>query len=82
MVKVLSFRFQQCLGPFTMLLVECSSEMGLFIHLYSQVFQSPQSKKTSGLRIIFALKMFKIESKFRKCKKKDEDKRFFSGSCI
>ena len=33
MLKVLCFRVQQCLGPFTMLLVVASSEMGLVRHL-------------------------------------------------
>ena len=33
MVNVLSFRLQQCSGPFTLLLVEVSSETRLFGHL-------------------------------------------------
>ena len=33
MVKMLSFRFQHCFGPFTMLLVKGSSEKGLLRHL-------------------------------------------------
>ena len=64
MVKVLSFRFDQCFGPFTMLVVKGSSEMGLFRHLSNNVFLSP------AMRVIFSLKMFKIESKFLKIKKK------------
>ena len=35
MVYVMSFRFQQCLVPLTMLLVEESSETGLFRHLFN-----------------------------------------------
>ena len=41
MVKGLSFSFEQCFGPFTMLLVKGFSETGLFRHLCNQVFQSP-----------------------------------------
>ena len=37
MVKVLSFRFQQCFGPFTMLLVEGSSERD-FLDIYLTTF--------------------------------------------
>ena len=39
-IKVLSFRLQQCFGPFTMLLVEGSTEKGLFRHLCNHVFRS------------------------------------------
>ena len=35
---MLSFRFEQCLGPFTMLLGEGSSQTGPFIHLCNKVF--------------------------------------------
>ena len=45
MVKVLSFRFEQCLGPYTMLLVEGSSERGLFTHISNIVFRSPLVQK-------------------------------------
>ena len=41
MVKVLSFRFQQCFGPFTMLLVERFFETRLFRKLSNTVFPSP-----------------------------------------
>ena len=45
MVKLLPFRFQQCFGAFTMLLVDGSSETGLFIHLTKHVFWSPSVQK-------------------------------------
>ena len=45
MVKVLSFLFQQCFAPFTMLLVEGSSETGLFRHLYNHIFRRWQVQK-------------------------------------
>ena len=41
MVKFMSFSFEQCFGPFTMLLVEGSCETGLFRHLANHVFRSP-----------------------------------------
>ena len=40
MVKVLSFRSQQCFGPFTMFLVEGSFKIGLFRQLSNHVFPS------------------------------------------
>ena len=70
MVKVLSFSFQQFFGPFTVLLVEGSSETGLLRHLSNHVLRSPYVQKyiSSDGHLLF-LKMLKIESKFRKCKK-------------
>ena len=41
MIKVLSFRFQQWFGPFSMLLVEGSSQTGLLKHLSEDVFRIP-----------------------------------------
>ena len=38
MVKDVSFRFENCFGPFTVLLVEGSSETGLFRNLSNHVF--------------------------------------------
>ena len=82
MVKVLLFRFQQCFVPFTMLLVEGSSETRFVKHLSNHVFQS-QFKNPSAIRAIFFLTMFKIESKFRKCKKKKKiAKKFFVSEII
>ena len=45
MVKVLSFRFQQCFCVFRMLHVEGSSETGLFRHLFNHVSRSPYVQK-------------------------------------
>ena len=45
MVKVVWFRFQQCLGPFTMLLFEGSSQTGIFRHLASHSFRSLELPK-------------------------------------
>ena len=38
LVKVLSFSLKQCFVPFTMLLFEGSSEMGVFRHSSNHVF--------------------------------------------
>ena len=70
MEKVLSLRFQQCFGPFTMLFVGGSSESGLFRHLSNRFFGVRRFKNTSAVRVIFFLKLFKIESKFWRGKKK------------
>ena len=77
MAKVLSLRFQQCFGPFIMYLVEESSESGLFRHLSNHAFWSCKFKNISAMRVIFFWKIFKIESKFRKCKKILESKFLF-----
>ena len=74
MVKVLSFRFQQCFAQITMLLVEGSSETELFRLLSNHVFRCPQVKKYisyDGHR--FCFKMLKIESKFIKWEKNSEN---------
>ena len=45
MVNVLSFSFEQCFGPFTILLLEGSSETGLFRDLSNHVFRILQVQK-------------------------------------
>ena len=70
MVKVLLFSFEQCFGTFTMLLVELSSEAGFLDIDLTTSFRVSEFKNIKARRIIFSLKIFKIESKFRKCKKK------------
>ena len=78
MVKVLSFRFQQCFGPFTMLLVEGSSERD-FLDIYLTTFFGVRKfKNTSAMRVIFLFKMLKIESRSRKCENKMQKKSFLS----
>ena len=53
MVKFLSFRFQQCLDPFTMLVFEWSSEMGLVRH-WSKLFLVVRNfGNTSAMRVIY-----------------------------
>ena len=48
MVNVLSFRLQQCSGPFTLLLVEVSSETRLFGHLSNFYLRSLWEQKYSN----------------------------------
>ena len=60
MIKVMWWRFEQCLGMFTMLLVEGSSKMEPFTHLSNQVFLVPDLGNTKPLRVIFFFKTFKI----------------------
>ena len=77
MVKVVSFRFQQCLVPLTKLLLEGTSERGLLRHLYNHVFR----KYISYDSHIF-WKMFKISSRFQNCQKKFKKNFFFWDNCI
>ena len=45
-----------------------------FLDIYlTTSFGVPKFKNTSAMRVIFFLKMFKIESKFTKCKKNLEN---------
>ena len=71
MVKVLSFSFEQCFSLSTILLVEEPSETGLFREIFlTMSFRVRKFKNRSSNRLIFFSKMFKTESKIRKCKKK------------
>ena len=70
MVRVLSFSFEQYFNQFTMLLVEGSCETSFLRHLSNDVFWTLKFENTSGRRFIFFLKIFKIEFKFTKWKKK------------
>ena len=66
MLKVVQFRFQQCLVPLTMMLVQGSSETGLFRHLFKNVFGVGNFGNRSAMSFIFFFKMFKISSSFQK----------------
>ena len=70
MIKMLSFRFQQCVGSFTMLLIEGSSEMGLFRHLSNQVLPSPYFRIYISYEGHLFFKIYKILNRFQKCSKK------------
>ena len=64
-----------------MLLVERSSETGRFRHLSNHVFRVRNFKNTKALRVIFLLKIFKIEARLQKWSKKIEIK-FFDSEII
>ena len=73
---MLLFSFKQCFGPFTMLLVEECSEKRPYRTTSSGVHQL---RNTSAITVILFLKMFKIESKFTKDKKKIQKIFFVTG---
>ena len=80
-VKVLSFSFEKCFSPFAMLLVKGSLKRD-FLDIYlTTYFCVRKFRNTSGMRVIFFLKIFKIEPTFRKCKNKI-DKNFFNSEII
>ena len=70
MTVLYHFSLEQCFGPFGMLPFEKFSEKGLFRHLSHHVFRSPEVQKNMSYESHLFFKMFKVESKFRKCKKK------------
>ena len=70
MVKVPSSRLQQCLGPFTMFLVERSSESGFSRDLSNHVFRSPQFRKYVAYEgHTFFWKCWKFNVDFRNAEK-------------
>ena len=82
MVKVLSFRFQQCFGPFTMLLVEGSSERD-FLEIYLTTFFGVRKfKNTSPMRVMFLSKCSKLKINLENAKKNSEKVFRFSDNCI
>ena len=67
MVKVLSFSFELCFCPFTMLPLEGYSETGVFFDIYlTTFFGVGKFKNTSSIRVILFKKIFKIDSRFLK----------------
>ena len=60
LIKVLSCKFQQWFGPFTMLLFEGSSKTGFFRHLSDYAFGVCNFANAKYMRVIFLLKIFKI----------------------
>ena len=70
MVKVLPFRFQRCFGLISVLLVKGFSKTGLLRHLTNHFLGVRKFENTSVMWVILVLKMFTIETKFRKSGKK------------
>ena len=60
MIKVPLCRFQQSLGPFAMFLVEDTYKTGFTGIYLIAFFGAGNLGKTSAMRVIFFLKMFKI----------------------
>ena len=83
MLKVLWCWFQERFCTFTMLLVEGSSETGLFRHLSDRVFGGRNFRNTKSMSVIIFLKISKIYSRFEKCSKKlRKSVFFFWDNCI
>ena len=70
MIKMVSCRFEQWFGTFTMFLVKGYSEMGLFRHLSDYVFGGYNFGNTKSLRFIFFFKISKISSRFQRFSKR------------
>ena len=79
--KVPSFRLQQCFGPFTMLLVEGSSEKD-FLDIYLTAFFGVRKfKNASAMTELFFWKIFKIWPN-SKNEKKNREKLFLSETIV
>ena len=81
MIKVLWWRFQQCLGTITIFLVEGSSETRLFRQLSIHVFRVRNFGNKKAVTAIFSFKIFQISYKFQKGSKKLR-KSFFVSELI
>ena len=69
MINVPPFRFEQCLDPFKMLLVQRYSEAVLFEIYLTTILQVRNFGNTLAMSVIFFLNMFKIQSRFQKWRK-------------
>ena len=81
-VKLLWCRFQQCLGTFTLLLVEGSSETRVFMDLSIHVFGVRNFGNTKAMRSIFFFKTLKISVRFHQTGRKLRKSFFFPDKCI
>ena len=82
MVKVLSITFQQCYGALPRSFVKGPLKRD-FLDIYLiTFFRVRKFKNTSAMRVAFFLKMFKIESKYLKSKKKKIKNIFFVSDII
>ena len=81
MVKVLSFSFERCFAPFTRHLWKGPLKRDFLDIDLTTSFGVRKLKYTSAMRVIFFLKMFKIETKLRKGKIKIQ-KLFFVSEII
>ena len=82
MIKMVWCKFQQCLGTSAMLLVEGSSETGLFRHLSNHVFGVNNFQNTKAMRVIFFSKCLKFKLDFKNAAKNWEKVFCFWDNCI
>ena len=82
MLKILSFRFQQCFLPFTMLLLEGSSKIGLFRHLSNHVFRSPYVQKYICYGSVFFFENVQNQIEIQKIQKKKNKKKMEKKSFV
>ena len=82
MIKLLWFRLEQCLGTFTILLVEASSERRLFRHLSDYVFSVRNSENTKSMSVIFVSKCLKFNIDFKNSQTDSEKISGFLDNCI
>ena len=72
LIKVLSWRFQQCLGPFTMLLVQGSSEAGLLDMYLTTFFAVCNSEVHKQWGSYFFSKFWELNLYFKKGKNESQ----------
>ena len=72
MIKVMFSRFEQCLGTFTISLVEASSKTGLFRHLSDYVFGVRNFEIRKCIRVTFFSKYLKFNLDFKNAAKTDK----------
>ena len=82
MIKMVWCKFQQCLGTSAMLLVEGSSETGLFRHLSNLVFGVDNFENTKTKGVIFFSKCLKFKLDFKNAAKNWEKVFCFWDNCI
>ena len=82
LIKVLSCRFQQCLGTFVILLDEASSETRFFRHLCNNAFRVRNFGNTKSMKVIFFSKCWKFNVNLKNAAKNWEKHFCFSDNCI
>ena len=82
MVTLLSFKLQQCLGPFTILPVKGSTESGLLDIYITTFFGVFNFGNTSAMSVIFFQKCPKFNVDCHNAKANSEKKFCFRDNCI
>ena len=81
-MKLKWWKFEPCLGTFTKVLVDGSSDTWLFRHLSNYVFRVRNFGNTKAVRVIFFFQLYKIEFRFQNSAKNSEKSFFFWENCI